>query len=210
MIKDNKIHDCGRLPRTNREHGIYLGKSRRATIRGNWLWNNADRGVQLYPDAQRTARHAKRDRFQWPGCDLRWRRQQRFFEESRSRQRDLQLGRSLQHRVLLGGSDREAQSGQGQLRVDFNRRSVHRLAQELRRPENGRASRSPAQPLPRLSSSTAGVETSARPGLAMCESRGLDGRRSLARRIGSGRLEQSAPGGALRGGPGLADRSHVA
>lgn len=54
VIKDNKIHDCGRLPRTNRDHGIYLGHSLRATIRGNWIFGNADRGIQLYPNARRT------------------------------------------------------------------------------------------------------------------------------------------------------------
>jgi hypothetical protein len=54
VIKDNKIHDCGRLPNTNQDHGIYLDNSRRATVRGNWIWDNADRGVQMYPDAQRS------------------------------------------------------------------------------------------------------------------------------------------------------------
>ena len=30
MIKNNKIHDCGRLPRTNFDHGIYIGHATRA------------------------------------------------------------------------------------------------------------------------------------------------------------------------------------
>lgn len=51
-IVNNQIHDCGRLPRTNHDHGIYLGESRRATVRGNWIYDNADRGVQMYPDAR--------------------------------------------------------------------------------------------------------------------------------------------------------------
>jgi hypothetical protein len=54
VIKDNKIHNCGRLPATNFDHAIYLNRSRRATIRGNWIWDNADRGVQMYPHALRT------------------------------------------------------------------------------------------------------------------------------------------------------------
>lgn len=53
-IIGNAIHDCGRLPPTNHDHGIYAEHSTRASIIGNRIYNNADRGVQLYPDAQRT------------------------------------------------------------------------------------------------------------------------------------------------------------
>jgi nitrous oxidase accessory protein NosD len=51
VIKRNRIHDCGRLPATNHEHGIYLVEARGTVIRDNWIYDNADRGVQLYPDA---------------------------------------------------------------------------------------------------------------------------------------------------------------
>jgi parallel beta-helix repeat protein len=54
VIEFNRIHDCGRLPATNHDHGIYLNSSTGAVIRGNWIYDNADRGIQLYPDAQNT------------------------------------------------------------------------------------------------------------------------------------------------------------
>ena len=54
LIADNEIHRCGRLPPTNHEHGIYLQSTREALVLRNWIYDNADRGVQLYPDAQRS------------------------------------------------------------------------------------------------------------------------------------------------------------
>jgi parallel beta-helix repeat protein len=54
VIRDNRIHDCGRLPAENHDHGIYVSLADRTTIVGNWIYDNADRGIQLYPDAQGT------------------------------------------------------------------------------------------------------------------------------------------------------------
>ena len=54
VIKRSKIHDCGRLPSENQDHGIYLSAASHTVIRHNWIYRNADRGIQLYPDAQRT------------------------------------------------------------------------------------------------------------------------------------------------------------
>jgi parallel beta-helix repeat protein len=54
LIEGNRIHDCGRLPVTNQDHGIYVNSSTGAVIRNNWIYDNADRGIQLYSDAQRT------------------------------------------------------------------------------------------------------------------------------------------------------------
>lgn len=54
VIEHNRIHDCGRLPATNQDHGIYIEASDRVVIRHNWIHDNADRGVQLFPDAQNT------------------------------------------------------------------------------------------------------------------------------------------------------------
>lgn len=54
LIENNRIHNCGRLPATNQDHGIYVNSSDDAVIRGNWIYDNADRGIQLYPDAQGT------------------------------------------------------------------------------------------------------------------------------------------------------------
>lgn len=53
-IEGNRIHDCGRLPRTNHDHGIYVEHATDTAIVGNTIYGNSDRGVQLYPDAQRT------------------------------------------------------------------------------------------------------------------------------------------------------------
>ncbi|MDX6452930.1 MAG: hypothetical protein QOH16_2979 [Gaiellaceae bacterium] len=53
-ITGNRIHDCGKLPAQNHDHGIYVEKTRNAQIVGNTIVRNADRGVQLYPDAQNT------------------------------------------------------------------------------------------------------------------------------------------------------------
>jgi len=51
VIEHNRIHDCGRLPAANHDHGIYVSEARDAVIRDNWIYDNADRGIQLYPDA---------------------------------------------------------------------------------------------------------------------------------------------------------------
>jgi parallel beta-helix repeat protein len=53
-IRANRIHDCGRLPPTNHDHGIYVGLARDTRIVGNRIYDNADVGVHMYPDAQGT------------------------------------------------------------------------------------------------------------------------------------------------------------
>jgi parallel beta-helix repeat protein len=53
-IDFNRIHDCGRLPATNHDHGIYVATATNTLIRGNWIYDNADYGIHLYPDAQKT------------------------------------------------------------------------------------------------------------------------------------------------------------
>ena len=53
-ILHNRIHDCGRLPATNHDHGIYVAFATGTVIQRNRIYNNADRGIQLYPDADRT------------------------------------------------------------------------------------------------------------------------------------------------------------
>ena len=52
VIEGNKIHNCGKLPANNHEHGIYAEATDHARIANNWIYDNADRGIQLYPDAQ--------------------------------------------------------------------------------------------------------------------------------------------------------------
>jgi parallel beta-helix repeat protein len=53
VLEGNRIHDCGQVG-TNQQHGIYVGDAYDTVIRDNWIYRNADRGIQLYPDAQRT------------------------------------------------------------------------------------------------------------------------------------------------------------
>jgi nitrous oxidase accessory protein NosD len=54
LLEHNRIHDCGAMPPTNHHHGIYVEAAEDARIIGNWIYDNADRGIQLFPDAQRT------------------------------------------------------------------------------------------------------------------------------------------------------------
>ncbi len=53
-ITDSRIHHCGRLPRTNHDHGIYVSAADGARISGNMIYRNADRGIQQYPESQGT------------------------------------------------------------------------------------------------------------------------------------------------------------
>jgi parallel beta-helix repeat protein len=54
LIEGNRIHNCGALPANNFDHGIYLGKAERTVVRGNWIYDNANRGIQLYSQAHHT------------------------------------------------------------------------------------------------------------------------------------------------------------
>jgi nitrous oxidase accessory protein NosD len=54
VLRENRIHDCGRRPSTNQDHGVYVAEADDTLIVDNVIYDNADRGVQLYPDAQRT------------------------------------------------------------------------------------------------------------------------------------------------------------
>ncbi len=51
VLAYNRIHDCGRRG-ANTHHGLYVESTRRAKIVHNVIFDNADRGIQLYPDAQ--------------------------------------------------------------------------------------------------------------------------------------------------------------
>lgn len=54
VIDHSRIHACGRRPADNTEHGIYVADADDTRIVDNYIYDNADRGIQLYPDAQRT------------------------------------------------------------------------------------------------------------------------------------------------------------
>lgn len=51
LIQGNRIHNCGQLPANNHHHGIYVDTGYGGTIRDNVIYDNADRGIQLFPDA---------------------------------------------------------------------------------------------------------------------------------------------------------------
>jgi parallel beta-helix repeat protein len=54
LVQRNRIHNCGKLPSQNEDHGIYVSEADDTQIVDNAIYDNADRGIQLYPDAQRT------------------------------------------------------------------------------------------------------------------------------------------------------------
>jgi parallel beta-helix repeat protein len=51
VVEGNRIHDCGRLPPTGHDHGVYVEGTRNVRIVGNAIYDNADYGIHLYPDA---------------------------------------------------------------------------------------------------------------------------------------------------------------
>lgn len=51
VIDSNRIHRCGVRPAANHHHGIYVENARSTWITNNVIFGNADRGVQLYPNA---------------------------------------------------------------------------------------------------------------------------------------------------------------
>lgn len=59
ILARNRIHDCGRRGAgghgNNHHHGIYVEGADDTRIVQNVIFQNADRGIQLYPDAQRTS-----------------------------------------------------------------------------------------------------------------------------------------------------------
>lgn len=54
VLERNRIHNCGALPVTNLHHGVYVSDARDVRIVDNLIYDNADMGIQLYPDAQNT------------------------------------------------------------------------------------------------------------------------------------------------------------
>jgi hypothetical protein len=58
IIARNRIHDCGNRDASgngnNHHHGIYVESGRSTRIVQNAIFQNADRGIQLFPDAQGT------------------------------------------------------------------------------------------------------------------------------------------------------------
>ena len=50
----DRIHDCGRLPATNHDHGVYVEGAVGTVIKDSLIYDNADRGIQFFPNAQRS------------------------------------------------------------------------------------------------------------------------------------------------------------
>src|SRR3954454_15025379 len=50
LIENNNIHNCGKLPASNGDHGIYISDATGTIVRGNWIHDNADFGVHIYPN----------------------------------------------------------------------------------------------------------------------------------------------------------------
>jgi hypothetical protein len=55
LITHDRVHDCGQMtPGDNYQHGFYIGAATNTTIEWSLIYDNAARGIQLYPDAQYT------------------------------------------------------------------------------------------------------------------------------------------------------------
>jgi hypothetical protein len=55
LITHDLVHGCGQQFRgDNYQHGLYIGAATDTTIEWSVIYNNAARGIQLYPDAQHT------------------------------------------------------------------------------------------------------------------------------------------------------------
>jgi parallel beta-helix repeat protein len=52
ILRRNRIHNCGQLPATNLHEGIYVSNADGTQILDNVIYDVADMGIQLYPDAQ--------------------------------------------------------------------------------------------------------------------------------------------------------------
>jgi hypothetical protein len=55
LITHVAVHGCGRkVPGDNYQHGFYIGGATDTTVEWSMIYDNAARGIQLYPDAQHT------------------------------------------------------------------------------------------------------------------------------------------------------------
>jgi Right handed beta helix region len=55
LITHDRVHGCGQLtPSDNYQHGFYIGAATGTRIEWSLIYDNAARGIQLYPDAQYT------------------------------------------------------------------------------------------------------------------------------------------------------------
>ena len=51
LLEGNRIHNCGILPPQNHHHGVFLENSMNGVVRGNVIFDNADKGILVFPDS---------------------------------------------------------------------------------------------------------------------------------------------------------------
>jgi parallel beta-helix repeat protein len=51
LLDGNRIHNCGILPAQNHHHGIYMENSIDGIYRNNVIYDNADKGIVVFPDS---------------------------------------------------------------------------------------------------------------------------------------------------------------
>jgi parallel beta-helix repeat protein len=51
LLDGNRIHNCGVLPAQNHHHGIYIENSINGVFRNNVIYDNADKGIVVFPDS---------------------------------------------------------------------------------------------------------------------------------------------------------------
>lgn len=51
LLDGNRIHNCGVLPAQNHHHGIYVENSINGVYRNNVIYDNADKGIVIFPDS---------------------------------------------------------------------------------------------------------------------------------------------------------------
>ena len=51
VLDSNRIHNCGILPAQNHHHGVFLENAVGGVVRNNLIYNNADKGILLYPSS---------------------------------------------------------------------------------------------------------------------------------------------------------------
>ena len=127
VIENNVIHDCGLLPATNHQHGIYVANARDTVDqRQRDLRQRRPRRPAL-PRRRRLGRDRQHHRRQRAGSDLRRWPELLLRRQPRRQQRHHRLEHPLERPVALAGTGRLRQRRPRQLRLDHER-GLHGLA----------------------------------------------------------------------------------
>ncbi len=141
VVERNRIHDCGRLPATGHDHGIYVEGTTNARIVDNAIYDNADYGIHLYPDGDgSTIAHNVIDG-NGRGPHLRRRagrrrvlERLRLGSQRRRAQRHHQQRPAEQHRVLVGRPRRRGEHRPRKLPLERAARGYRRFGRRLHPP----------------------------------------------------------------------------